>query len=98
MPRYYDPWDYGPSPGWGRGFGFRRGYGRGWCYGPWRPWCWGWGGWGPPPGPNPYWFEPPYEGPQEEIEDLKEEEAYLRGELEAIQQRLAELQKEASSQ
>jgi ubiquinone biosynthesis protein UbiJ len=41
----------------------------------------------------PWWEEPPYESPQEEIADLKEQEAFLREELEAIQQRLAELEK-----
>jgi len=65
----------------------------------------GGGGWGPPPlweagpyGPGPYWEEPPYASSQEEMADLKEQEASLRGELEAIQKRLAELGKEASSQ
>lgn len=85
MPRYFGPRWYG----WGRGGGF----GWGWGWWPRRPWCWGWG----PPwmaGPYaPWWEEPPYESPQEEIADLKEQEAFLREELEAIQQRLAELQK-----
>ncbi len=102
MPRYYGPrrYGYGPGPGWGRGWGFGGGYGRGWCWWPRRPGCWGWGGWGPPPwafdpyGPEPYFEEPPYESSQEEVADLKEEEVYLRGEIEAIQKRLAELEKE----
>jgi hypothetical protein len=61
----------------------------------------GLGGWGPPPwafepyGPEPYWKEPPYESPQEEMADLKVQEAYLRGEIEAIRKRLTELEKEA---
>jgi hypothetical protein len=109
MPRYYDPrrYGYGPTPGWGwgRGFGSGRGYGGGgWCLWPRRPWCRGWGGWGPPPwafdpyGPGPYWQEAPYESPQEEIAALKDQEASLRGEIEATQKRLAELEKEASGQ
>jgi hypothetical protein len=105
MPRYYGTrrYGYGPGPGWGWGFGYGRGYGRGWCYWPRRPWCQGWGGWGPPPpwetgpyGPGPYWEEPPYESPQEEMADLKEQAASLRGELEAVEKRLAELEREAS--
>jgi hypothetical protein len=106
MPRYYGPrrYGYGPDPGRGRGFGFGRGYGRGWCWWPRHPWCPGWGGWGPPPwaveayGPGPYWEEPPYESPQEEMADLKEQEASLRRDLEAIQKRLAELEQEAPGQ
>ncbi|MEW6386007.1 MAG: DUF5320 domain-containing protein [Thermodesulfobacteriota bacterium] len=103
MPRYYGPRQYARGPGWGRGFGFGRGYGGGWCWWPRRSWCLGWGGWGPPPfweagpyGPGPYWEEPPYESPQEELADLKEQEASLRKELAAVQTRLAELEKEAS--
>jgi hypothetical protein len=108
MPRYYGSrrYGYGPGAGWGwgrgRGFGYggRYGGGGGWCWWPRRPWCRGWAGWSPPwaagpYGPEPYWEEPPYETPREEIEDLKEEEAFLKGELEAIQKRLAELEKEA---
>jgi hypothetical protein len=59
---------------------------------------------GPPPwafdpyGPGPYWQEAPYESPQEEIAALKDQEASLRGEIEATQKRLAELEKEASGQ
>jgi hypothetical protein len=103
MLRYYAARPYGPGPGWGRGqgFGFGRGAGRGWCYWPQQPWCRGWGGWGPPPwafdpyyGPEPYYEEPPYESPQEEMAALKEEETYFLGEIEAVQKRLAALEKE----
>ena len=98
MLRYYASGRYGPGPGWGRGrgFGFSRGAGRGWCYWPQRPWCRGWGGWGPPPGafylygPEPYYEE----SPQGEMAALKEEEAYLLGEIEAVQKRLAALEQE----
>ena len=109
MQRYYGPrrYGFGPGPGWGqgRGFGFGRRYGGGgWCWWPRQPWCRGWGGWGPSPwaagpyGLEPYWEEPPYASPREEMADLKEQEGSLRGELEAIQKRLAELEKEASTQ
>jgi hypothetical protein len=106
MPRYYGPrrYGYGPGPGWGQGFGYGGGYGGGWCWWPRPPWCGGGGGWGPPPwafgpyGPGPWWEEPPYETPQDEIAALKEEEAFRREELAAIQKRLTELQEEASSQ
>ena len=103
MPRYY-PGRFGPGPGFGRGrgFGFGGGYGRGWCWWPQRPWCRGWGGWGPPTwmydpyAPEPYWGpyggEPPFMSPEEEMAALKDEEAFLRQELEDIQKRLAELQ------
>ena len=98
MPRYYNPWSHGPGPGWGRNVSFRRGLGRGWCFWSRGPWC----PWGPPPwefgpwGPAGYEYTPPYESPQEEVEALKEEEAYLRSELEAIQKRLAQLETPSS--
>jgi len=56
-------------------------------FGPYEPHIF-WGTYGP----EPYWAEPPFETPQEEIEALKEEEADHKGELEVIQKRLAELQ------
>ncbi|MFZ5451973.1 MAG: DUF5320 domain-containing protein [Thermodesulfobacteriota bacterium] len=106
MPGYYGlrRYGYGPGSGWGRGFGSGGGCGRGWCRWPQRPWCRGGGGWGPPPwmvgpyGGGLYGEEPPYASPREEMADLKEQEEALRGELEAIQKRLAELGKEAPGQ
>ena len=96
------PWGQGSGTGWGMGpcsagrrRGFSRGYGRGaWGY-PARGGCWGrprggrraWGyGFsGPSAGPG-------YGAPQDETQALKEQQAYLQGELEAIQQRLAQLE------
>lgn len=103
MSGYYYPRQYGcgPGRGWGRGpgGGFGRGYGGGgWCRRLHGPWCQGWGppAWAPGPyEPGPYWQEVPYESPQEEVGDLKEQEGALRGRLEAIQKRLGELEKEA---
>jgi hypothetical protein len=48
----------------------------------WYPWA-------------PYWNYPtPYPTPEEELEILKEKETYLKEELEAIQQRIKDLEKE----
>jgi len=99
MPRYYSPWSYGPGPGWGRNVRFRRGFAAAGVSGPAGPGAPG----GRPHGnsvlggPAGYEYEPPYESPQEEVEALKEEEGYLRGELEAIQKRLAQLETPSSS-
>jgi hypothetical protein len=109
MPRYYGGRRYGyaPGPGWGRGrgFGFGGGLGGGgWCWWPRQPWCRGWGGWWTPPfefgppEPRPYWEEPPFASPQEEMAALKEEESYLRHELEAVRKRLGDLEKESQRQ
>lgn len=99
MPGYYGPRRYGyrPGPGWGRG------YGRGWCWWPRRPWCGGGGGWGPPPwaaglyGPGPWWAEPVYASAADELADLKEQEAYLKRELAAVQRRLTELEQQGAA-
>ncbi|RPF49928.1 hypothetical protein EDD75_0754 [Thermodesulfitimonas autotrophica] len=66
---------------WGYGYGFGRGFG----FGRWHaaPWCrrrfWG----------APYWY-----GFPEEKEFLKNEASFLRQQLEAIEKRLQELQKQ----
>jgi len=103
------PRGLGPGTGWGLGpcgagrrFGFGRGgWGRRFGRGFWG-WGMGRGGWtsrwfgpgwfGPPGFRGPGFYNP---SPTDEVEALREEEAYLRSELEAIQKRLAEL--EASS-
>jgi hypothetical protein len=101
------PWGRGPGTGWGlgpcgagqrrglgglggRGFG-RGGFagrGRGRGFGGRPQWGSGSGGFGPY-GPERRF---PAAAPQDEAAALKEEEAYLRGELEAIQKRLAQLE------
>lgn len=104
MPGYdgTGPWGQGPGSGWGMGpcgAGRRRGFSRGSGRGAWgfqfrggggaRPrWgrgAWGYGSLGPSAGPM-------YGAPPDEAQALKEEVAYLQGELEAIQQRLAQLE------
>ena len=77
---------FGPrfGPGIGRG---ARGFGRG-AWG--RP-RWGWGARGAY-GPFDPGGGPVYGTPQDEAQALKEEAAYLQGELEAVQKRLALLQ------
>lgn len=102
------PWGQGPGSGWGLGpcgFGRRRGYGGGFGRGAGRGFgrgargfgsgAWGRPRWGqiasdyPPVGPA----DPGYEAaPQDEAQALRDEQAYLQGELEAIQNRLAELE------
>lgn len=54
-----------------------------------------------PYAPEPYWWgpygaEPPFGTPEQEMAALKDEEAFLQQELNDIQQRLAELQKEGA--
>jgi hypothetical protein len=107
------PWGQGPGTGWGRGpcgAGFRRGGGRGWGMGPsaWGRPRWGWGAWGyggfrgrgyGPFGPG----GPPgeaygYESPQQEAQALKEEESYLRSELEALQNRIAQIEQQTGAE
>lgn len=76
------------APGWGRGYGWGRGWRRG------RGWGRGWRGdmgpgWGPPPG----WGYPPYApSPEQEIDALKTEAQWLKQQLDAIHQRIAELE------
>lgn len=98
MPRYdaTGPWGRGAGTGWGRGpcgAGLRRGGGQGmgrgmgsgmgrgpWGAGPGRSGALGPEGvsaWGPPP---------------DEVTALREQESSLKGELEAIQKRLAALE------
>jgi hypothetical protein len=70
-----------------------RGFGRG-------AWGSGFGAWGRPRwgrgsyGSSPFGVGGPGSGaaPQDEAQALKEEQAYLQGELDAIQKRLAELE------
>ena len=89
-----------PMTGWGRGFcgaygtrnfyrgfGFRYGWGghgRGWRHRAGFPgWGWGWFGWPP--------YEPAYT-PEDEKAVLKEEAAWLKKELDAVEQRINELE------
>ena len=74
--------------GYGRGYG--RGFGRGFGRGAWGRPHWGWRAFGY----GPFGVGGPGYGaaPQDEAQFLKEEQAYLQSELEAIQKRLAELQ------
>jgi len=97
------PWGRGPGTGWGRGScgaGLRRQRGRSRAFGrsagrqvpvmrPWSRPFWGYG---------PWWFgfygpkgAAASASPQDEAAALRKEEASLKGELEAIQKRLAEL-------
>ncbi|MFZ5449886.1 MAG: DUF5320 domain-containing protein [Thermodesulfobacteriota bacterium] len=102
MPGYNGtgPLGTGPGTGWGLGpcgAGRRRGFGRGMGRGAWgfgrevygRP---RWGGrafsYGPFGAGSPGYGL----APQNEAQSLKEEQAYLQNELEAIQKRIAELE------
>jgi hypothetical protein len=106
MPGYdgTGPWGAGPGTGWGLGpcgagqrRGFGRGFGRSMGRGAWgfgrgvygRP-RWGWGAFSY----GPFGAGGPGSGaaPQDEAQSLKEEQAYLQNELQAIQKRLAELE------
>jgi hypothetical protein len=94
------PSGQGPGSGWGQGpCGRRRGFsrfGRGvrgfqpsvgeWGRPRWRRGAYGYRSFGPGEGPV-------YGAPQDEAQALKEEAACLKSELEAIQRRLAELER-----
>jgi hypothetical protein len=108
MPRYNGtgPWGQGPGSGWGlgpcgagrrRGFGggVGRGFGSGYGRGSGGMGLWGrpWRGW------RAYDYGPFGAGgpgygaaPEDEAQALRDEQAYLQGELEAVQKRLAELE------
>jgi hypothetical protein len=108
------PWGQGPGTGWGRGpcgAGLRRGagHGRGMGVGAggrprWGRPRWGWGAWGyggfrgrgfGPFGPGGAYI---YESPQQEAQALREEEGYLRREIEALHQRIAQLEQQAKEE
>lgn len=98
------PRGQGSGTGWGRGpcgAGLRRGSGRsrgqrfrGWGQPPiislGGPPRWGYGPWGF--GISGSGRKTGYASPQDEAAALREEAAYLQGELEAIQRRLAEME------
>ena len=104
------PWGRGPGSGWGRGpcgAGFRRmsgrnrgqGYrGRGWWQPPIMslggPPRWGYGPWGY--GVSVSSRRAGYPSPEDEAAALREEAAYLEGELETIKRRLAEMEGSSS--
>jgi hypothetical protein len=104
------PRGQGPGTGWGRGpcgAGLRRGGGRGGGLGPgaWGRPRWGWGAWGyggfrgrgfGPFGPGGGAYG--YESPQQEAQALREEEGYLRSEIEALHKRIAELEQEVKGE
>ena len=99
------PYGEGPGTGWGRGpcgAGRRRGAGQVWGRGFGRG-AWGFGrgrfGGGPRWGFGPRRFGPfgyggaaGYGAPPDEAQALRDEEAYLRSQLDAVQQRLSELE------
>jgi len=87
------------NPGYGRGFAYGRGRGRGGGFGRGggrgfgrgAGW-WGAPGWGAYPNAAPANFTQP----AEELDMLKEQAEYFRGELDAIGKRIGELEKEES--
>lgn len=105
MPGYdgTGPWGAGPGTGWGMGpcgAGRRRGASQFWGRGFGRG-AWGRGrfGMGARRGPGAGWFGPfgyggaaAYGAPPDEAQALRDEEAYLKNQLDAVQQRLSELE------
>jgi len=84
-----------PVPGRGFGLGFGRGWGRGWR---WRHWFYATGlpGWARF-GYAPAWGAPPVYAaptPEQELDALKQQAEWLKGQLDAITKRMAELEKE----
>jgi hypothetical protein len=90
-PGFANPAYGGYGRGWGRGWagrGYGRGGGRGWrnrYYATGRP---GWMDYGPPP-----WGYAAPPAPEQELEGLKREADWLKGQLDAISQRIEELEK-----
>jgi len=101
----YDAPGYaGPVPGRGFGMGWGRGWGGGWGRGGGRGWRhmyyatgvpgWARGGYAPPWGVPPAGAYGPYATPptrQQETEALKSQAEWLKGQLDAISQRIAAL-------
>lgn len=82
-----DDYGYGFGRGRGLGLGFRRGYGRGRCFGPA-----GYGGF-----PVPRTFDQAYPATRaDEMAMLRAEANAMKASLDSIQNRIAELEKEAS--
>ena len=79
---------YGGGYGYGRGMGVRRGYGRGRGYGYWPAY-------GAVPYPQAYGNRYP-SSRTDEMEMLRADAEAMRKSLDAVQQRIAELEKEAS--
>jgi hypothetical protein len=93
MPGYANPvpgYGFGMGGGWGRGRGWRHGYYMtgvpGWARFGHAP-AWG----GPPPAYGPYPAPPSRE---QEVDALRAQAEWLKQELEAVSQRLAELEQE----
>jgi len=86
-----------PIPGRGYGLGWGRGWGGGWGRGwRWRNWYYatglpGWARFGYAPAYGPYAPQPTRE---QEAEMLKQQAEWLRGQLDAISKRIAELEQE----
>lgn len=105
MPGYNGtgPFGAGPGTGWGMGpcgAGRRRGGGQVWGRGFGRG-AWGRGrfGLGARPGFGPRAYDPSvyggaaaYGSPPDEAQALRDEQAYLKNQLDAVQQRLSELE------
>jgi Family of unknown function (DUF5320) len=94
MPRFDGTGPFGTGPmgrgmgpcGAGRRSGFGSGFGQGFCRlgnfrSGWNRPRWGWGAWGGN-----------QTAPQDEVQALKQEAAYLQEQMEAIQKRLNELE------
>lgn len=79
-------WGRGRGSGWGRGWG--GGWGRGWRH---RNWYYATGmpGWGR--GYAPAWVEPPRPTVEQEVEFLQEQASWLKEQLGAIEERIADL-------
>ena len=101
MPGFMNPYGgrgmgmaWGRGGGMGMGMGWRRGWGRGWGAGA--------GGYAPAPyapapyapagyGPTPFWSPPSRE---DEMETLRGQADWLKGEMETVNQRIQELEKD----
>jgi len=89
-----------PGPGrrfWGRGWWWSWRWPCGWWGRGWRHWYYAtglprWARWGYPPA---WWWPPAPLTREEEIEMLREEADWLKKQLEAVSQRLADLEKAA---
>lgn len=84
------------NPGFGRGMGMAWGRGGGWGMGmTWRR-GWGRGGYAPAPYGPPAYGPPAWSAPsrEDELEMLRGQADWLKGEMEAVSERIQELEKE----
>jgi len=88
---------WGRGGGWGMGMAWRRGWGGGgWGGGGWGGGGWGGGGYAPAPYAPPAYAPPAWGAPsrEDEMEMLRTQADWLKGQTDAVNKRIQELEKE----